>query len=167
MEQLGLKMSNDDFNGFKNPYADKTVTTRRNPRETGLLGSDAGQVAKPSTVPQGTATLGDTREVILVVRGMIERVMIREQHEVKLGRFEPSMRNPDELDLTPYGAMDRGVSRVHARIHIENNQLFITDLASTNGTYIGGVKVPANVATPLRKGDELTLGRLPIQVMFR
>lgn len=166
MEHSGLIMSDNGFNGFKNPYADKTVTTRRNPRETGLLGSEDGEI-KPSSVPNGTATLGDTREVILVVRGMIERVMIREQAQVKLGRFEPSARNSDELDLTPYGAMDRGVSRFHARIHIENNQLFITDMNSTNGTYIGGVKVAPQVPTPLRKGDELTLGRLPIQVMFR
>jgi hypothetical protein len=166
MEHLGRAMSNNDFDGFKNPYADKTVTTRRNPRETGILGSDEGEI-KRSAAQAGTSTLGDTREVILVVRGMIERVMIREQAEVKLGRFEPAGRTMGELDLTPYGAMDRGVSRFHARIHIENNQLFITDMNSTNGTYIGGVKIAPNVATPLRKGDELTLGRLPIQVMFR
>jgi hypothetical protein len=166
VEHSGQIMSNNDFNGFKNPYADKTVTTRRNPRETAPLNGEDEDL-KPSNTPAGTSTLGDTREVILVVRGMIERVMIREHAEVKLGRFEPAVRNSDELDLTPYGAMDRGVSRVHARIHIENNQLFITDMNSTNGTYIGGVKVAPHVPTPLRKGDELTLGRLPIQVMFR
>lgn len=168
MVQSGQHMTNDGFKGFnfKNPHGDKTVTTKRNPRDTAALTPDEAEAPQTASRP-GTASLGDTREVILVVRGMIERIMIRERTEYKLGRFEPASRTLDELDLTPYGAMDRGVSRVHARLHIEANQLYITDLGSTNGTFIGGVKLAPHVSTPLRKGDELTLGRLPIQVMFR
>lgn len=114
-----------------------------------------------------TASLGEARELIFIVRGMIERFMLHQHKEIKLGRFNPIQRKTNELDLTPYGATDRGVTRFHARIHIENNRLFITDMDSTNGTYMGGVKVPANTPTLLRKGDELMLGQLPIQIMYR
>lgn len=116
---------------------------------------------------QGTTTLGEKREVILLIRGMAERVVMQEGIIYKLGRFELGLSAPDEIDLTPYGAMDRGVSRVHAQLHLENDRLYITDLSSTNGTYVSGNKVEPNTPTALRKGDELLLGRLQVQILFR
>ena len=83
-----------------------------------------------------------------------------------LGRFEPNRRQPDELDLTPYGASEQGVSRYHARIALIHNDLFITDLQSSNGTYVRGIKATPYIPAVLRKGDEMHLGRLPIQVTF-
>jgi len=113
------------------------------------------------------APIGEQREVILVIRGMVERVVMTENVIYKLGRFELGLKNPDEVDLTPYGAADRGVSRFHAKMHIADDTLYITDLGSTNGTYLGGKRLEPNLPTELHKGDELLLGRLAIQVMFR
>lgn len=115
----------------------------------------------------GTARLQGKREVILVIRGMIERLTLEENDSFQLGRFEAQNRHVHQIDLTPYGALDRGVSRLHARIHLEADYLYITDLGSTNGTYLAGQRLDANKPTRLRKGDELILGRLPVQVMFR
>ena len=108
----------------------------------------------------------DGLEVSLIVHGLFERFLFHEGRQIKLGRFEPDRRQPDELDLTPYGAREKGVSRFHARIALMNNQLFITDLQSANGTYIRGIKVAPYLPAALSKGDEVHLGRLPIQVMF-
>ncbi|MCU0513505.1 MAG: FHA domain-containing protein [Anaerolineae bacterium] len=160
-----------DHNESKNPY-DKTVhTSKKTQRDTAILNEPSllrrAGLPGGEALPNGTATLGDRREVILVIRGMIERVTVRENVEFKLGRFEPTARQANEIDLTPYGAMDRGVSRLHARIHLEKEHLYITDLGSTNGTFLAGVRLEKDVPTLLRKGDELILGRLPIQVMFR
>lgn len=120
-----------------------------------------------SSGPNGTTTLGEKREVILLVRGMVERLVITEGTAFKLGRFDLSSKRNDEVDLTPYGAMDRGVSRVHAQLHIESDNLYITDLNSTNGTYLSGERLKPHEPTMLRKGAELMLGRLAIQVLFR
>lgn len=164
---LGTMPDNDEI---KNPY-DKTLHTKKTQRDTAILNEPAvlrrAVQGQQTPAPNGTATLGDRREVILVIRGMIERITVKENVEFKLGRFEPTTKQQNEIDLTPYGAMDRGVSRLHARIHLEKEQLYITDLNSTNGTYLAGVKLNPHQPTLLRKGDELILGRLPVQVMFR
>jgi hypothetical protein len=149
-----------------NPYSTKTISIPRSSLNLDFITANTSNPAS-TDAPHETATLGEARELIFIVRGMFERFVIHQHHEIKLGRFEPTARQPNELDLTPYGAADRGVTRFHARIHIENNHLFITDMNSTNGTYLGGVKVAAHTPTVLRKGDELILGQLPIQVMYR
>ncbi|MEL6524583.1 MAG: FHA domain-containing protein, partial [Chloroflexota bacterium] len=62
---------------------------------------------------------------------------------------------------------DRGVSRVHAQLHYEGGKVFITDLGSTNGTFVSNERLEPKTPTVLRKGDELLLGRLSMQVLFR
>lgn len=117
--------------------------------------------------PEGTSTLGEQREVILVIRGMIERLIISEKEPFKLGRFEPGRKQDNEIDLTPYGALDRGVSRVHAQLELRGNNLYVSDLGSTNGTYLAGARLEPNQPALLHKGDDLLIGRLSVQVMFR
>lgn len=115
----------------------------------------------------GTMALGQKQEVILLVRGMVERVMMESGTSYKLGRFELGVNEDDEIDLTPYGAQDRGVSRVHAQLQIIDAIVHITDLGSTNGTFVNGKRLEKDTPTALRKGDELLLGRLAVQVLFR
>lgn len=144
--------------------------TRRDPsRDTAILSSSGSRWrrAQNQTPPGGTTSLGDQREIIFVIRGMVERVILRDNFSIILGRAEPGSKGNVDIDLTPYGALDRGVSRIHARLHLENNRIFITDLDSTNGTFLSGRRLEPHKAEPLRKGDELLLGRLPVQVLFR
>ena len=56
-----------------------------------------------------------------------------------------------------------GVSRQHARITIEGDRAVLEDLGSTNGSWLGGVRLDAPV--PLTDGDEIRLG--PVTVTFR
>jgi diguanylate cyclase (GGDEF)-like protein len=61
-------------------------------------------------------------------------------------------RSPDcDIQLT-----DDCVSRVHCRVTPANNGVIISDLDSTNGTYIDGLSVTAR---PLRDGDRIKIGR--------
>ena len=63
--------------------------------------------------------------------------------------------------------MDRGVSRLHAQLELKDNKLYITDLNSTNGTYVNAVRIEPHQASVLHKGDDVILGRLAVQVLFR
>lgn len=116
---------------------------------------------------RATTHISGKQEVLLVIRGMIERLILSEGVDYQLGRFDYSKPEDRHIDLTPYGAGDRGVSRVHAQIHLQDKQLFITDLGSTNGTFLASKRLEPNTPTILRKGDELLLGRLGIQLMYR
>jgi hypothetical protein len=153
-------MSDNNFNPLER-YTAQTVTVSQNAlrmvtAEYSTTRSEADE-----------AKLDPIRELTFIVRGLPERVMIAQLGELKLGRFEPADRQENTLDLTPYGAADRGVSRFHAQIHIEDNILFITDMNSTNGTYVEGVKISPHTSTPVHKGNKIVLGLLPLQVMFR
>ena len=55
------------------------------------------------------------------------------------------------------------VSRQHARIAVQGEEASIEDLGSKNGTFVGGKRVEE--PTPLRDGDEITLGRT--RLVFR
>lgn len=70
------------------------------------------------------------------------------------------------IDLNKYGGGELGVSRRHAQIHVQDSELYISDLGSTNGTRLNGVTIHANQPVRLRDGDELELGQFRTIVRF-
>lgn len=143
-------------------------------QETSVLSKDnpilrralSNQMSGEDSDGEEDSSAAGSREIVLVIRGMVERKMLREGVEYKLGRYDLGATANDEIDLTPYGAQDRGVSRLHAQIHLEDDRLYLTDMGSTNGTYLGGKRLEPNTPSMIRKGDEILLGRLAIEIMF-
>lgn len=54
--------------------------------------------------------------------------------------------------------LDKRLSRRHAAIRYANQQFYLVDLGSSNGTYINGE--PIRRCTPLKDGDRIRLGSL-------
>lgn len=54
---------------------------------------------------------------------------------------------------------DDYASAQHARIYLQDNQWYVEDLGSTNGTVVGGVRItaptPLNAKTPVRFGQTI------------
>ena len=63
-------------------------------------------------------------------------------------------------------AVAAGVSRLHARIDQIAARLFITDLNSTNGTFLDGQALTPDAMYPLHNGAVLQLGTLVLRVEF-
>ncbi|MGC8627468.1 MAG: FHA domain-containing protein [Acidimicrobiales bacterium] len=57
---------------------------------------------------------------------------------------------------------DNFVSHVHARVFFQDNEYWVEDLGSTNGTLVNGKKVTTPV--PLRRGDRLQVGRTVLEL---
>ena len=55
--------------------------------------------------------------------------------------------------------IDDGISREHAEIIVQGNEVFLHDLGSTNGTFCNGVKVDTK---PLADGDKILVGSTTI-----
>jgi pSer/pThr/pTyr-binding forkhead associated (FHA) protein len=53
------------------------------------------------------------------------------------------------------------VSRLHCRIDATDDVLTVTDLASTNGTFVNGERIGART---VREGDHLRIGRVDFTV---
>lgn len=102
----------------------------------------------------------------LEVRGMSEHLDFEEGTEIILGRADLSSPNETRLDLSRYGAHERGVSREHALLRYSKEELTVTDLGSSNGTAVNMRPLKANQPQALHNGDELMLGMLTFIVYF-
>lgn len=63
-------------------------------------------------------------------------------------------RDPSAEVVVPHPT----VSFRHARLHQSGGQYFIEDLKSTNGTFVNGVRAPADTRVPVKAGDEISFG---------
>jgi hypothetical protein len=83
--------------------------------------------------------------------------------DVVLGRSTPGQPTPD-VDLAPLDAAVQGVSRRHALLRPTNQNLYLIDLGSTNGSYLNSVPIGAGVARALSNYDIVSLGRLHLAI---
>ena len=83
-----------------------------------------------------------------------------------MGRSDPERNMFPEIDLTPFDALAKGVSRRHAVILVRNGRVTVKDLDSTNGTRLNNFELIKETEYRLRHGDELALGHLHLQVLF-
>jgi hypothetical protein len=83
--------------------------------------------------------------------------------DVVLGRGTPGQPPPD-VDLAPLDAAKQGVSRRHALLRPTDQNLYLIDLGSTNGSYLNSVPIGAGVARALSNYDIISLGRLHLAV---
>ncbi|MBZ0305601.1 MAG: FHA domain-containing protein, partial [Anaerolineae bacterium] len=94
------------------------------------------------------------------------KVLPRTQQLI-IGRAGASGLQTPDIDLTPYGALECGVSRRHAALKIQDEAVFITDLGSMNGTYLNALPLVPGEARIIRTGDEVRFANLVTQLYFR
>ena len=80
--------------------------------------------------------------------------------EVMIGREDPISNIYPDVDLTPHGGEEGGVSRLHAKLLISGGQYLVEDQNSTNFTYVNRQRLQPKTPTPIKDGDELKLGRV-------
>lgn len=113
----------------------------------------------------GTAYFDEQSQIRLDFRGADESLVLDVGQELVLGRGRDS-ETPVMIDLTPYGAMEKGVSRRHLRLGRDLETMTVTDLGSANGTFLNGQRLVAHESRILRDNDELRLGYLVFRVTF-
>ncbi|MBN1680419.1 MAG: FHA domain-containing protein [Anaerolineae bacterium] len=140
-------------------------------RETSFLG-DAAPPRMPlderARRPQ-TAQLASPWRLLLQIGGQNQTTVgLEVRDRVILGRADPLANFSPELDLTPYGGQEGGVSRRHAAIvqDKENKALYLEDLNSTNGTRINEFSLEPRRRYRLRDGDQIEIGRVRIVLRF-
>ncbi len=101
----------------------------------------------PTTVPSpGVSPVGPAGQVRLVgLEGALLGSVFPIEKEVTIGRGE------DRDIVVP----DNAVSRRHCRITLEEDGYYIVDEGSTNGTFVGGVRITRE---KLKNGDIIQIG---------
>jgi hypothetical protein len=85
---------------------------------------------------------------------------------VIVGRCEFDNSDLVDVDLTPYGAREKGVSRRHAALYRTSHVLSVVDLGSHNGTYLNGLRLLPQQPRLLRSGDEVAFGAMLFHIHF-
>jgi pSer/pThr/pTyr-binding forkhead associated (FHA) protein len=60
-----------------------------------------------------------------------------------------------------------GVSRRHAAIRLQDKQLHVSDLGSSNGTFLNGTRLNAHRPYQIKDGDEVRLGQMVLRLYFQ
>ena len=117
------------------------------------------------TIPK---KLLENKTFILYYAEEEEVINLPDQDEFTIGRIVEGQVITPDVDLNPYEAYDKGVSRLHATIRInqEKNKIYVIDLGSANGSSVNGYEIPANSEVPLNHGDVLSLGKFSLKVIL-
>lgn len=115
----------------------------------------------------GTAHLDKDAVISLYIRDAAEPIRFRPTNQTVLGRMDSTSPARPDIDLTPYGALENGVSRIHAAICRNDDTLTIVDMGSANGTHLNGQRLVRDQPRVLRHGDEIRLGKLVTHIYFK
>ena len=83
-----------------------------------------------------------------------------------LGRARPEEGYRPDFDMSFYDP-EGYVSRRHAHILKARNGYFVTDLGSSNGTYVNDQPLAPQKPRLLRNGDQIAIGEVVIQFLIR
>lgn len=89
--------------------------------------------------------------------GMIS--VLPEQFILCEGQYAVGRRQDQVVQLLP-----QQISREHALLEVEQDQIYLTDQGSANGTYINNRKISAHVKTCLKTGDVITFADISYQL---
>ncbi len=105
-------------------------------------------------------------QIHLHIYGVSKPIRLCLAHPVALGRASKERLLSTDVDLTGYGAIDKGVSRQHAIMELGEQSVILYDLGSTNGTYVNGERLRPYHRHSVCDGDEVRLGSLVMHIFY-
>ena len=110
-----------------------------------------------------TSVSEETSLYWLILEESRRRISLPANGAVILGRFDPDLTDPLDVDLTYEDRESLSVSRRHVQIVGTAGSHLIEDLESSNGVFIDGQKIPPARPFPLEAGDQIALGTLRLR----
>ena len=108
-----------------------------------------------------------SKGIVLINLENGQPITIQKEKAFILGRVSAEIKTAEPLvDLTPFEALSLGISRIHAIIRHTKGGYQITDLESSNGTWLENQRLIPNQPYPLESGDRIRVGRLNILVFY-
>ena len=153
----GMLFCDNCGQGLTDATEGATLPTRRLEQMPGELSARA---------TWGTASIGEKTSIVVHIRDA-EPVTVRLNEQTVIGRADTTSPRQPDIDLGPYGALEKGVSRMHATIERNDDTLTLTDMGSSNGTHLNGQRLMPDQPRVLRDGDEVRFGKLIAHIYFK
>ncbi len=138
----------------------KLEALREKEKEKKEEGEWEAPLEEKSKTPTGSSTL------TLIIGQQGHRISLPLKNEILLGRQDPANNNYPDVDLTEYGGATHGISRRHARIACQQQEIVLEDLGSINGSFVNGKQLSPYLAHLLKSGDIIQLGKMSIKIIF-
>jgi hypothetical protein len=161
--------------GTMNPAGEAFCANCGAPLMTGAAPAPAPPAPAPSVAPSpapapeptpaeppapAPAVAGTGLQARLIVEADNQEFDISGKDNILIGREDAVSNIFPDIDLTPHGGEEGGVSRQHAHIFVENSQYMLEDENSTNFTFLNRQRLNPKTPTPLHDNDEIKLGRV-------
>ncbi|GHO69382.1 hypothetical protein KSC_082740 [Ktedonobacter sp. SOSP1-52] len=114
----------------------------------------------PQQAPASPVSAPAALHARLIVEADNQEFDLSGKENVTVGREDAVSNIYPDVDLTPHGGEEGGVSRLHARIFVENGQYMVEDENSTNFTFLNRQRLASKTPTPLQDNDEVRFGRV-------
>ncbi len=115
-----------------------------------------------------TDELSDGNSVVVLQFVDSDQILyLKGKKEYTIGRSSEDQKILPDIDLTPFNAFERGVSRIHAILREIPGSMVLIDLGSSNGTRVNGQKLNPHEEAQLQSGDIIALGRLKMRTIIR
>ena len=99
------------------------------------------------------------------LRSETDEIFLLDSHTILIGRKDIKHGIMVDIDLTPFDN-ETFISRRHAKIEKEDEQYYLSDLASVNGTRLNGKRLALKDRILLQDGDTIQFGRGNIVFTF-
>jgi hypothetical protein len=119
----------------------------------------------PKKLPVGKAMVAEQTPIIFDINGT--SIALPMADTLIVGRRSPVPDDPQpDVPLNAFGADQNGVSRRHVKLSRRGDLVYVTDLGSSNGTFLNGRPITHHRERILRSDDELQLGYLKLKIRF-
>ena len=116
--------------------------------------------APESAAPVAQSAVPNGLQARLIVEADNQEFDLSGKDNILIGREDAVSSIYPDVDLTAHGGEDGGVSRLHARIFVENGEYMLEDENSTNFTFLNRQRLAGKTPTQLHDNDEVRLGRV-------
>lgn len=109
----------------------------------------------PASLPENTSSV-----FWLTIESSWRHITLPVNGSLILGRFDPNIGVPPDIDLAFEDGQSHLVSRRHAAIAGKYSGFTIEDLGSTSGVFLNGQKLGFRPSPPLKCGDRIKIGNI-------
>jgi hypothetical protein len=113
------------------------------------------------------AAIAITNELIIVsfyLPTRSEPLIVTGAKTITIGRRDPKRNINPRIDLTEDDGAKLGVSRLHAELNLVNEDYYLKDMGSSNGTWVNKTKLEPYQPHIVKTGDEIRIGQIKIGV---